>query len=122
MSRYNPYEDQFAKPQTFITKGASVVQAEEQRRRRGLGDRKARQFEEIANDTETFGNQMPTMGSSIGNKVRSLRSQNEWTQKELAMKMSVKVDVIRDIENGSARMDTKLIRKLETIFGESIRD
>ena len=119
--KYHPYVDQFKKPATLITRDFAAEEAERQKRRKHI-DHRAKAFEELVNDNTHFGDSTPKMGHSIGSRVRCLRSQNEWTQRELALKMSVKVDLIRDIENGTARMDNRVIRKLETIFGESIRD
>ena len=119
MRRYNPYEDQFPQPETFVTKGGSN-NVESKRKQRKCIDHRAKAFEEIVNDDSHFGDHTIKVGVTIGNKVRNLRCENEWTQKELAMKLNVKVDVIRDIENGSAKKDMKLLRHLESIFNESI--
>jgi ribosome-binding protein aMBF1 (putative translation factor) len=43
------------------------------------------------------------------------------TQKDLAMRASVKIEVIRDFENGKGIPDGRLIHRLEQILGGSLR-
>ena len=119
MRRYNPYEDQFPQPETFVTKGAVNTSANGKKQRKCI-DHRAKAFEEIVNDDSHFGDHTVKVGVTIGNCVRVLRAEREWTQKELAMKLNVKADVIRDIENGSGKKDMKLLRRLEAVFEDTI--
>jgi putative transcription factor len=54
--------------------------------------------------------------------MKALRAQKEMSQKDLAQQASVKVDVIRDYENGRGVPDGRLISRLEQILGGPLRD
>lgn len=80
---------------------------------------KERAMNEIDNNTEDF--EVQRSGQDIANKMKALRTQKEMTQKDLALRASVKVDVIRDYENGTAIPDNRLIKKFEQILGGKLR-
>jgi putative transcription factor len=59
---------------------------------------------------------------NLASRLKALRSQKELSQKDLAQRASVKVDVIRDYENGKGVPDGRLISRLEQILGAPLRD
>jgi putative transcription factor len=83
-------------------------------------DGQARKQLEVENETECF--HVQTTGVDFANRLKTLRSQKEMSQKDLAQRASVKVDIIRDYENGKGQPDGKLIKRLEQILGGSLRD
>lgn len=83
-------------------------------------DAAARRMMAVENETEDFTIERTSI--SVANKIKTLRAQKGLSQKDLAARASVKPDVIRDLENGKAQPDQKLIIKLEQILGGQIRD
>ncbi|OHT04204.1 Multiprotein-bridging factor 1b [Tritrichomonas foetus] len=83
-------------------------------------DAATRRMNEIDNNTECF--EVERSGMEIANRMKSLRSQKEMTQKELAHRASVKIDVVRDYENGKALPDAKIIARFEQILGGPLRE
>jgi putative transcription factor len=71
-------------------------------------------------ETECFNVKHTTI--SFGTQLKTLRAQKEMSQRDLALRASVKIDVIRDYENGRAIPNTQLIRTLESILGSSLRE
>jgi putative transcription factor len=82
-------------------------------------DAQTRRIQNIENETECFEIKHTTL--SFGNRLKNLRTQKEMSQRDLALRASVKVDVIRDYENGRATPNPQFIRRLETILGGSLR-
>jgi putative transcription factor len=74
----------------------------------------------IEAETERF--EVPTTDISFANRLKTLRCEKEMTQKDLAQRANVKVDIIRDYENGKGIPDGKLISRLEQILGGPLRD
>jgi putative transcription factor len=74
----------------------------------------------IEGETECF--DVQTTGLDLATRLKTLRAQKEMTQKDLAMRASVKVDVIRDYENGRGVPDGRLISTLEQILGGPLRN
>ena len=83
-------------------------------------DAAARRMMEIENETESF--EIPTASVSMANRMRELRGEKGWTQKDLAARASLKVDVIKDIENGKMLPDARTIGRLEQVLGGPLRD
>ena len=79
----------------------------------------ARRMNQIDNETENF--QIPQSGLDLANRIKTIRCQKEMTQKDLAVRANLKVDIIRDYENGKAIPDNKIIKRLETALGEPLR-
>lgn len=52
----------------------------------------------------------------IGIKIQQKRQELKLTQKDLAFKINVKVDIIQKIETGNYVYDCKLLNKLERIL------
>ena len=115
------YNDPFAKPKTYVTGGGPPKGANGKPVRKHV-DSKAKQFAEIENDTDHFGDSRPKVGMSVANKMKTLRAQKEWTQKDLAMRAGVKIDVVKDYENGTAVPNPKIMKKFEDALGGSIRN
>jgi putative transcription factor len=83
-------------------------------------DGQARRMQAIDNETECF--EVERTGHDLATRLKTLRSQKELSQKDLAQRASVKVDVIRDYENGRGVPDGRLIARLEQILGGRLRD
>lgn len=111
--------DQFYDPRTYVKKaqprGGGATGP-----KRPPPDSQARKMAQIENNTETF--DVPRVDVSIANRLKTLRSQKEMSQKDLAQRANVKIDVIRDYENGKAIPDNKLIKKFEQILGGTIKE
>ena len=115
------YNDQFAVPKTYVTGGGPPKGPNGKPVRKHV-DSKAKQFAEIENDTDHFGDTRPKVGMAVGNRMKTLRSQKEWTQKDLALRCGVKIDVIKEYENGTAVPNPKLMKKFEQVLEGSIRE
>lgn len=111
--------DQFARPPTFVTRGGGSGPNGSQQRKKV--DSQAKKFAMIENDSEHFGDHRQKVGVDFANKMRTLRNNKEWTQKDLAIRCGVKVDVIKDYESGNAEPNPKLIKKFEQVLEGSLR-
>jgi|SRR3990172_707860 len=60
------------------------------------------------------------VGLSIGKQIQQARLNKKMTQDELAQKINVKPNIIRDYENGKAIPDKKVIQKISQILGIKI--
>ena len=78
-----------------------------------------RRMNQIDNETENF--EIQRSGLDLANRIKTIRCQKEMTQKDLAVRANLKVDIIRDYENGKAIPDNKIIKRLETALGEPLR-
>ena len=112
--------DQFAKPKTYVTGGGPPKGANGKPIRKHV-DSAAKRFAEIENDTDHFGDSRPRVGIEMGNRMKTLRAQKEWTQKDLALRAGVKIDIVKDYENGTAVPNPKLIKKFEQVLEGSLR-
>jgi ribosome-binding protein aMBF1 (putative translation factor) len=83
-------------------------------------DAQTRRMQSIENETECFNVKHTSI--SFGTRLKTLRAQKEMSQRDLALRASVKVDVIRDYENGQAIPNAQFIRRLESILGGSLRE
>lgn len=110
--------DRFAKPPTYITGCSKVTNVQRQKKN---FDNAAKRYAMIENDSDHFGDNRPKVGIDFANKMRTLRNNKEWTQKDLALRAGVKVDVVRDYESGNAEPNSKLIRKFEQVLGSPLR-
>jgi putative transcription factor len=82
-------------------------------------DAQTRRLQNLENETECF--KVEHTSVSLANRIKTLRAQKELTQRDLALRASVKIDVIRDYENARGVPDVQLIRRLEQILGGSLR-
>lgn len=55
---------------------------------------------------------MGTIQKKIGEKVKRLRKDHEWTQQKLAEKIKMDITTINEIENGRRNPSIKTINKL----------
>lgn len=60
------------------------------------------------------------VGLSVGKQIQTARTQKKMSQKDLAMKINVKPNVIQEYESGKAIPDSKVIRKISQILGIKI--
>lgn len=59
---------------------------------------------------------------SIGENIKFLREQNNFTQKELAEKVNVKQSMIAQLERGSKVLSVPLAEQIAIVFNCSIID
>lgn len=111
--------DQFYDPRTY-KKVTVTNRTNNSVKKANKPDSFTRKINDIDNNTECF--TIERTGMDIANRIKTLRAQKEMTQKEVAQRMSVKVDIIRDYENGKAIPDSRIINRLEQILGGTIRE
>ena len=113
------YNDMFAKPKTYVTSG--VAKGPNGKPIKKRVDSAAKKFAELENDSEHFGDSRPKVTIEMANRMKTLRAAKEWTQKDLALRAGVKIDVVKSFENGTAEPNGKLIKKFETVLEGSLR-
>lgn len=59
----------------------------------------------------------PTISFTLSSEIRQARQQKNWTQKELAQRISERVDVVASYENGKAIPNQQIIGKLKRALG-----
>ena len=77
----------------------------------------ARKLEE---EEETFKHKKVSL--SMKKRIAQARMEKKMTQKELANKLCVKPEVVRDYENGKAIPNATVINKMERALGCKLRD
>jgi ribosome-binding protein aMBF1 (putative translation factor) len=82
-------------------------------------DGQTRRLQMIENETENF--QVKHTILEFGNRLKNMRIGKELSQRDFALRASVKVDMIRDYENGRGIPNSQLIRCFESILGGSLR-
>lgn len=113
--------DQFYDPRVFIKRSdPKAVPTGGSGGVRRPPDSAARKMAEIENNTETF--DVSHTGVDMANRIKSLRAAKEMSQKDLAQRANVKIDIVRDYENGRAIPNSKIISKFEQILGGPIRE
>ena len=65
---------------------------------------------------EEEGKKLKTYGTEYGRKVQDARKEKNFTQKQLAQQLSVKPEVIQNVENGKGLVDGKICDKLFRIL------
>jgi ribosome-binding protein aMBF1 (putative translation factor) len=63
-----------------------------------------------------------TVSASMAKKIAQLRSDAKLTQKDLAFKLNVHANVIKDYENGTIIPNATVINKIEKVLGARVRD
>ena len=61
-----------------------------------------------------------TLGGEEGKKIQQARAAKGWTQKDLAMRVGVQANVIRDYETGNVVPDREILNKLNRALGIKI--
>lgn len=56
----------------------------------------------------------------FGDRIRQLRIQNEYTQKELAEKLGIGTSLLDDLEGGKKECPVELVVQFSNIFGVTI--
>lgn len=59
---------------------------------------------------------MPTVGINIGKQIQTSRCNNKISQKELAQKMNVPIQIIQQHENGKAIKNNAILSKFEQVL------
>ena len=67
----------------------------------------------IDNDTPK---QPKTISKSLSTQIQQKRTQKHMTQKELAQKVNVKVDIIQKYENGTIVVDPAILNKIRRVL------
>jgi len=70
-------------------------------------------------DTESL--EVETVGLSTGQKIQQARQAKGWTQKELAMAISEKQQVVQQYEQGKALPNGQVLSKMERVLGAKLR-
>lgn len=83
--------------------------------RKFKGSDEAHKKRKLDEETETFKHEKVNL--SVGKAIQKARMEKKLTQKELAMKLMVKTNVITDYENGKAIPDNKLLSKMQRLLG-----
>ena len=65
---------------------------------------------------EEEGKKLKTYGTEYGRKVQDARKERNLTQKQLAQQLSVKPEVIQNVENGKGLVDGKICDNLFRIL------
>lgn len=74
----------------------------------------------LENDTENLSNKV--VGLSLGKQIQTARlARGMKTQKELAVMISVRPEIITKYENGSAIPDTNVLQKLRKALGTKLK-
>lgn len=76
----------------------------------------------IKEDEETGMVKINTYGTEYGKKVQQARCEKQLKQKDLAIKLNVKEDVVREIENGKGKVDGLVCSKIFSILGVKRND
>jgi ribosome-binding protein aMBF1 (putative translation factor) len=74
----------------------------------------------LENETETFVHK--TVSMAMAKKIAKLRIDAKLTQKDLAFKLNLHANVIRDYENGTSIPKANIINKIENVLGSRVRD
>lgn len=90
----------------------SMVTTKEKRPQR-LRD-EARHLAKIDEETETFHHKR--VSKDLSRKIQHYRTSNHLTQRELAQKLNLPVDVVQDYEKGSAIPDTLTTNKFNKLL------
>eukprot|EP01122_Echinamoeba_exundans_P003226 TRINITY_DN13354_c1_g1_i1.p1 TRINITY_DN13354_c1_g1~~TRINITY_DN13354_c1_g1_i1.p1 ORF type:complete len:145 (+),score=37.03 TRINITY_DN13354_c1_g1_i1:127-561(+) len=112
-SSSNPYIPQRKAPST----SPSVQVATQKKYNAGTNKQRAptRDLRKIENEEENLHHER--VGVAFGQRVQQARAAKNWTQKDLAVQISEKPNVVQEYENGSAIPDTKIILKMEKALG-----
>ena len=74
----------------------------------------------LENETDTFVHK--TVSMNMAKKIAKLRSEAKLTQKDLAFKLNIHTNIIRDYENGTIIPTSTVINKIEKALGARVRD
>jgi putative transcription factor len=77
----------------------------------------ARKIEE----EEEEGGSIPTVGLSLGQRIQQARAAKGWSQKDLAMRISEKAQVVQQYEQGKAIPNSAVLAKMEQALGVKLR-
>jgi putative transcription factor len=84
----------------------------------GNAQQKSENLKKIEDETETF--RIESVSHDLKVKIQQARTAKKLSQKDLANKMNVNVNVIQDYENGKAKPDPQMLNKMSRILGVPI--
>lgn len=85
-----------------------------QQHRGNRSSNEARHLAKIADETETFHHKR--VNNKLSQQIREYRQNNKLSQKDLAAKMSLKLDIIQAYEKGTAIPDDKIVNSFYRII------
>ena len=94
--------------QDAIRKGNSEV------KEKNTGKGKSDKMRKLEEETETF--KVETVNKSISKAIMEARTKLKMNQKDLATKVNVQQQIIQQYENGKAKPDIAVLRKLERVL------
>ena len=94
--------------QEAIRKGNSEV------KEKNTGKGKSDKMRKLEEETETF--KVETVNKSISKAIIEARTKLKMKQKDLATKVNVQPQIIQQYENGKAKPDIAVLRKLERVL------
>ena len=94
--------------QEAIRKGNSEV------KEKNTGKGKSDKMRKLEEETETF--KVETVNKSISKAIMEARTKLKMNQKDLATKVNVQQQIIQQYENGKAKPDIAVLRKLERVL------
>ena len=94
--------------QEAIRKGNSEV------KEKNTGKGKSDKMRKLEEETETF--KVETVNKSISKAIMEARTKLKMKQKDLATKVNVQPQIIQQYENGKAKPDIAVLRKLERVL------
>ena len=71
----------------------------------------------VKEDEETGMVKINIYGTEYGKKVQQARCEKKLKQKELAQKLNVKEEIVREIENGKGKVDGQICNKIFRVLG-----
>jgi putative transcription factor len=69
----------------------------------------------LENETEEF--KHPTIGKQLSREIQQARLSKSWTQKDLAVAINEKPQVIQSYESGAAIPNPQILNKLDRVLG-----
>ena len=94
--------------QNAIRKGACEV------KEKNTGKGESDKMRKLDEETETF--KVETVNKSISKAIMEARTKLKMKQKDLATKVNVQPQIIQQYENGKAKPDIAVLRKLERVL------
>lgn len=65
--------------------------------------------------------QIPKISLNLQQQIQQARASKGWSQKDLAQRLNVKVDIIRNYESGTAIPDNSLLQRMSRLLGVTLK-